>query len=222
MRRLFCNLVPVVGMLLLAPLMLQAEPVEQINHGRLQQTLATLAESDGFFCRFTQIVYFAGGGDQLYSGTLFIRRPGHFRWQYMIPYQQLYVSAGDVVWHYEPDLMQAERITELDAIDPVAMKLLDGRIGVKDIEVLGSEPVDNDIIAYRIRLAGGSELSFAVDANNQPVWIESEDMLGNRNRVILSDIDMQDIPDSEFEFAVPEGVDVVDISAAEADNGHLE
>jgi outer membrane lipoprotein carrier protein len=106
-----------------------AEPVTgKAVPEQLDRALNQMAETPGISCEFLQIVYFSDGGEQRYSGTLSISRPGRFHWKYLMPYEQLYVSDGNGVWHYEADLMQAERLQSLDAVDPVVMKLLDGRV----------------------------------------------------------------------------------------------
>ncbi len=188
--------------------------VEGEDVKKLTRALSKMAENAGFSCLFRQVVYFSEGGEQHYSGTLAIRRPGHFRWQYVVPYEQLYISDGGVVWHYEADLMQAERMESLDAVDPVAMKLLDGRVGVKDIKLLATEKLESGDIAYRIQIADGPELILTFLASGDLHWLESEDMLGNRNRMILSDVDRQTPPKSIFSFTPPEGVEVIDIAGS--------
>lgn len=188
--------------------------VEKVATERLERALSKMMETAGFSCQFRQVVYFSEGGEQRYSGTLAIRRPGHFRWQYTAPYEQLYISNGGVVWHYEADLMQAERMKNLDAIDPVAMKLLDGRIGIKDIKLLATENLGAGHFSYFIRIDDGPELILAFSAIGELHWLESKDMLGNRNRIILSDINRKTPSKELFLFVPPEGVEVVDISGS--------
>ncbi|MES0371819.1 MAG: outer-membrane lipoprotein carrier protein LolA [Mariprofundaceae bacterium] len=191
------------------------EGVKTSATAELDQLLLKMAESDGFSCRFNQLVFFAEGGVQRYSGTLAIRKPGRFRWEYTLPYEQLYISSGSVVWHYEADLMQAERMKNLDAVDPVAMKLLDGRIGIKDIKLLATENLGAGNVSYRIKIDNGPELVLAFLAAGELHWLESEDMLGNRNRIILLDMIQKTLPDGLFLFIPPEGVEVVDIAGAD-------
>lgn len=179
---------------------------------KLEQLLSTMAESRGFSSQFRQLVFFAEGGEQSYSGALAIRRPGHFRWQYTLPYEQLYISNGGVVWHYEADLMQAERMKNLDAVDPVAMKLLDGRIGLKDIKLLATENLGAGNFSYRIKIDNGPELVLAFSAAGELHWLESKDMLGNRNRIILLEMNRKTPPVELFQFVPPEGIEVVDIA----------
>lgn len=188
--------------------------IEVGSADRLDKALSKLTRSGGFSCHFRQVVYFAEGGEQQYTGRLAIKRPGRFRWQYMTPYEQLYISNGDLIWHYEADLMQAERMQSLDMVDPVAMKLLDGRVGIKDIKLLATEKMKFNGIAYRIRIDRGPELLLAFTVADDLRWIESEDMLGNRNRMILSSVNREIPDDATFQFAPPEGVEVIDMAGA--------
>jgi len=190
--------------------------IEVGSADRLEKALSKLTKSGGFSCQFRQVVYFAEGGEQHYTGKLAIKRPGHFLWQYSTPYEQLYVSSGDLIWHYEADLMQAERMRSLDMVDPVAMKLLDGRVGIKDIKLLATEKLRFGGISYRIQIDQGPELLLAFSVADDLRWLESEDMLGNRNRMILSSVNREVPSDGVFQFVPPEGVEIIDVSGYES------
>jgi len=218
--RLF-SIVRVIGVVLicsLASLVMAAEPVtNKAGSQQLHRALDQLANLPGFSCEFLQVVYFEGGGEQRYSGTLSISRPGRFQWEYLMPYEQLYVSDGNGVWHYEADLMQAERLESLDAVDPVAMKLLDGRISNKDIELLSYENVGSDGVAYRIMVDRSQELTLALTNSGELRWLESEDVLGNRNRVLFINVEKKRRPDDYFVFVPPEGVDVINVAVPQVE-----
>ena len=177
----------------------------------LQQGLERLAKMDGFSCRFEQSITYGDGSEQLYSGTLAVAKQGRFRWQYIKPYDQLYVSKGDGIWLYEPDLMQAQWLDSLDAVDPIAMRLLEGRVKPSEITVLD---IDRDV--YHVRIAGdsnannGTELWLMLRHDGMPAWFESHDSLGNRNRMNLLAVKVSQPDLKQFEFTVPEGVDVMD------------
>ncbi|MDT8375950.1 MAG: outer-membrane lipoprotein carrier protein LolA [Mariprofundaceae bacterium] len=179
---------------------------------QLDMALNRMAETPGITCEFLQIVSFTDGGEQRYSGTLSISRPGRFHWKYLMPYEQLYVSDGNGVWHYEAELMQAERLQSLDAVDPVVMQLLDGRMSRKDIELLGFERLDRDETAYRITVDQKQELVLALTDSGELRWLESEDVLGNRNRIVFIGIEKKRQPDDYFRFVPPDGVDVINVA----------
>jgi len=177
----------------------------------LQQGLERLANMEGFSCRFEQSIAYGDGSEQFYSGTLAVAKQGRFRWEYTKPYEQLYVSNGDGIWLYEPDLMQAQWLESLDAVDPVAMRLLEGRVKPNEMTVL-------DILkgVYHVRIVGDANASNATELwlmlryDGMPAWFESRDSLDNRNRMKLLTVQTS-LPDlKQFKFTVPEGVDVMD------------
>ncbi len=173
----------------------------------LRQGLERLAVVGGFTCTFEQQLLFADGTRQTYSGTLAVRRPMRFRWHYTAPYEQLYVSDGMRIWHYEPDLMQVRVLRHLDEIDPVVMRLLDGSVGLDDMEVIKA---DRDRRRYHVRVGAANRIWLELGAHGQLSVIESVDMLGNRNRIRLLDIHATRPPESTFVFTIPPGVDVVE------------
>jgi len=174
----------------------------------LKKGLDRLAALAGFSCEFEQIIFYDDGSKQVYNGTLAVAKGGHFRWQYVKPYEQLYISNGDGVWLYEPDLMQAQWLQSITAVDPVAMRLLEGRVKSEEVQVL-----DEVAGVYHVRLGAGdqaTELWLALDKQGLPVWFETRDSLDNRNRMRLLSINEQKPKKEIFEFKVPEGVDTID------------
>jgi outer membrane lipoprotein carrier protein len=49
-------------------------------------------------------------------GTLYLSRPGRFRWSYTDPDGQLVVADGDRVWLYDPDLEQVSHQSQAEAL----------------------------------------------------------------------------------------------------------
>jgi chaperone LolA len=174
----------------------------------LSKGLQQLAKLSGFSCRFEQTVFYSDGSKQSYQGTLAVARFGHFRWHYTKPYEQLYVSNGHGIWLYEPDLLQAQWLESLDAVDPVAMRLLEGRVKAKEVHLL-----DEQAGVYHVRIGDkkdAPELWLSLNRKGMPVWFESRDSLDNRNRMRLISIQQKKPAMKQFEFEVPEGIDVVD------------
>ncbi len=176
---------------------------------RAMQRLASLS---GFQCRFEQKMLFSDGGSQQYAGELAVRRPGRFRWQYLQPYEQLYVSDGSLIWHYEPDLMQAEKLGDLEAVDPVVMRLLDGRLSASDIRVVESAAGD-ERRRYRIALGDAQPVWLVFDASGDLEMIERRDVLGNINRMRFADCAYIAPSENLFSFSPPAGVEVLDMRA---------
>ena len=174
----------------------------------LSHALHKLSQLSGFSCNFEQTLFYTDGSEQHYQGTLAVAKFGHFRWQYHKPYEQLYVSNGDGIWLYEPDLMQVQWLKSLDAVDPIVMRLLEGRVQENEVHVLN---VSKGV--YHVRIGNqetAPELWLALNAEGMPQWFESRDSLDNRNRMWLIAIQQKKPKAKQFEFEVPDGVDVVD------------
>ena len=57
--------------------------------------------------KFTQVLNDAQSNKvQESSGTVWIQRPGLFRWEYTKPYPQVIVADGKHIWIYDPELEQ--------------------------------------------------------------------------------------------------------------------
>ena len=204
--------------LLAALLMLQACLVQaSTQSGTLDKgsalgvALEKLSVLQGFSADFEQVLTYAEGGKRVYQGRLSVLRPGKFRWHYVKPYEQLYVSNGDGIWLYEPDLLQAQRLRDLGDVDPIVMQLLDGRVSLADIQVLQYESFADGLSSWNVRIGQAGkqvEVWLGVKAQ-QLIWIESRDMLSNRNRLNLQHIKKTPPAAEIFEFKAPEGVDVI-------------
>ncbi len=178
----------------------------------LLHAVHAFSASRGFSCTFQQEIQFAGGGGQRYVGRIDVRRPGRFRWEYRKPYVQLYVADGRAIWHYEPDLMQVQRLDELDAVDPVVMSLLDGRLHERDLVLIDHEATKLGH-RYMVRLGKAPPVWLEFDAEERLLAVETKDALGHRNRIEFFGCSLQLPPLQRFRFSVPEGVDVVDVRA---------
>ena len=200
------RVIPLLMPALLVPLLaIAASLPAPLAHG-----IKRLDALKGFSCDFEQTLSYADGSQRHYTGRLDVRRPGHFRWQYLQPYAQLYVSDGKGIWHYEPDLMQAEHIRSLQAVDPMAMRLLDGCIQASQIRLLADEAgMHASVYRYKIRIGKGPELWLGLHADGTLVYVESVDALGNRNRITLGRFSPIAPPAEVFRFSPPAGVDIV-------------
>ena len=193
------------------PLSGAAEPDATVR-ARFDANLKKLSQPDGFKCKFDQRIIYADGGSQTYSGQIDVRRPGMFRWQYEKPYVQLYAGDGQVIWHYEPDLMQAERLKNLEAVDPVVMQILDGRVKPQDValEQYWHDSVLN-VNRYQMHVGDSPTLWMGLNMDGTLAYVESKDQLDNINRVTLNHCSFIAPEVKHFSFVPPDGVDVLDI-----------
>ncbi len=200
-----------LGCILLCVLLpMQAAALEA--NTELYTALQRMAKAKGFASPFEQAIVYADGGTRRYQGELAVLKPGKFRWAYHKPYEQLYVSNGHGIWLYEPDLMQAQLLQDLGEVDPVVLQLLDGRVSLDDVELLRSEDDGDGYTSWHVRVQSASgqgvEVWLGVHAG-MLAWIESRDVLGNRNRLRLLALDFTPPPADIFEFEAPDGVDVI-------------
>jgi len=178
-------------------------------------SIRRLSKLKGFSCRFDQLMVFSDGGDEHYSGTLAILKPKRFRWQYQKPYEQLYIGDGQTIWHYEPDLMQAERLSNLESVDPAVMRLLNGQIKPSEIRML-QQGYDKtlDISRFQVSIEQSPRVWLGFSKQGNLIYIERQDMLGNRNQMYLSECSYVAPAEKLFSFTPPADVDVLDMRSA--------
>ncbi len=87
--------------------------------------------------------------DRVSEGEVMLEKPGKFRWDYEAPYEQLIVSDGERVWHYDVDL---EQVT----VQPLANSMGSTPLGL----LMGDAPI-----------ASGFEVS-ALESGHQERWFE--------------------------------------------------
>jgi len=174
----------------------------------LRQSLEHLTTLSGFSCSFEQVLIFSDASEKHYAGSLAVRRPMRFRWHYTEPYEQLFVSDGSRIWHYEPDLMQVRILQSMQDVDPVVMRLLDGGIGPEDIELIEADVKKR---RYYVRIGDDSRVWIGLTDQAKLAYVESLDGLGNRNRIRLIGVSERLPGAGEFTFTVPAGVDVVNV-----------
>jgi len=172
--------------------------------------LQALARLQGLSCRFVQTIVHEDGTKTKASGTLELRRGGMFRFAYEKPYEQLYISDGKTIWHYEPDLMQAERLSRLEVADLGALRILAGKSLQKEVELLAEQQTQGRRwLKLRLR-ATGRVVWLALDRQGHPVALRSRDALGAENRMELLHCRFVPPPRHRFAFRPPPGVDLID------------
>ena len=150
------------------------------------------------------------------EGTLRIKRPGRFRWDYTEPYEQLVLSDGEQLWLYDSDLEQAT-VKQLDeSLSATPAMLLSGSGELSDgFEIIGVydasgvvwvslEPKADDTDFQTLSLGfKGQELAF----------MQLSDRLDQVTRIEFSNIVRNEtLEDRAFDFVPPEGVDVIGLS----------
>jgi len=192
--------------LLLAPALASADPLE-----RFRDYLNDIGSAR---TEFEQKVF--DRGDRLVqssSGSFAFQRPGRFRWQIRVPYEQLIVGDGERVWIYDPDLRQVTVRALGRALGSTPAALLAGATDVQrafeladggradGLEWLEAKPRDKDAGFERIRLGLSAD---GVEA------MELFDHFGQTTRLRFSRfVRNPTFEPSTFRFTPPKGVDVL-------------
>jgi outer membrane lipoprotein carrier protein len=168
----------------------------------------------GLKAQFNQTVSDRNGRKtQEASGTLFLSRPGKFRWVYKKPYAQLIVGDGKKLWIYDEDLDQVT-VRNLDqAIGESPAALLAGN---NDIEKLFNlrDAGEKDGLEWLEATPKGKEGSFEKFRmgfkGNDLAAMELQDNFGQTTQLRFTGFERNPaMGGSLFRFTPPKGVDVI-------------
>jgi outer membrane lipoprotein carrier protein len=199
------------NLLISMALMAIALPVQADALARLD---SFVAGTKSLKAQFTQTVYDRNGRKtQEASGTLFLLRPGKFRWVYKKPYAQLIVGDGKKLWIYDEDLDQVT-VRKLDqALGESPAALLAGN---NDLERMFSvnEAGDKDGLEWLEATPKGKEGSFDKVRmgfrGNDLVAMELQDNFGQTTLLRFTALERNpSMGSSLFRFTPPKGVDVI-------------
>lgn len=196
------------ALLLTAPLLATAQDA---GYKKVEQFLNDL---QGLQAQFQQTLTDSKGVVTSEStGTLAIRRPNRFRWDYREPNPQLIVSDGARIWLYDKDLEQVTVRRVDESLSATPAMLLSGEGALEDnfkvtqsqregaVQWVNLEPKRNDTDFKWVRLG------FAGDALK---FMQLADKLGQTTTLEFSGFERNPPLDpSRFVFEVPPGVDVI-------------
>ncbi|MEY8203659.1 MAG: outer membrane lipoprotein chaperone LolA [Bermanella sp.] len=151
---------------------------------------------------------------QTQKGSLQLKRPNKFRWQSQSPFEQLLLSNGETLWQYDEDLEQVS-IQPLDQrLSVTPALLLTGNVKsiAQEYEVYGEAldseyhfvliPKRHDTLFDRLRLE--------FDGNKLLSRMVIKDEVGQKTIIRLLNVKQaQVLDDSQFEFTIPPGIDVI-------------
>ncbi len=201
----------VLAAVLLLPGLASAAPQAGNAIARLQ---AFLRDVHSLKADFTQVVLNTNLQQVKKSvGTLAIKRPDRFRWDYATPNKEIIVADGKRVWIYDVELQQVtvKPLSGTLAASPAVLLSgsndVDKSFAVKDLgesnglEWVGLTPKTQDTDFDNVKL-GFKGAAIAV--------MELKDALGNLTRITFSHLILNPaIPDSLFRFTPPAGADVI-------------
>jgi chaperone LolA len=186
----------------------------QVLGGAIEELQSFVNQSVSGQASFVQRVYDSTGAlVQESSGDLRFSRPGKFKWHYVEPYEQLLVGDGDFLWVYDLDLMQVTRVSLDQALGSSPAALL---YGSEDIDsYFGLEALSSDGSLLRVRVIPYEESGLferieigltASIVRNMTLY----DYFGQKTVIEFGQFSIpSNFNDDEFEFEVPDNVDLV-------------
>jgi outer membrane lipoprotein carrier protein len=186
---------------------------KDLDAGR-QRVEMFLQGLEGLQARFDQVLTDRSGEiiDKA-NGTLAIRRPNRFRWDYDAPYEQVIVADGERIWLYDSDLEQVTVRKLDDTLSATPAMLLSGQGNLEDnfkvtqygreagIDWVRMEPKRGDTDFKWVRLGFEGPVLRAMQLS---------DKLGQTTQIEFSNLERNPPLDpSRFTFTIPPGADVI-------------
>jgi outer membrane lipoprotein carrier protein len=179
----------------------------------------------GFSADFKQTFLSADTGTSLEeSGSLVIKKGGFMRWEYNAPDEKLFICDSKDCYNYiiEEKIAQVISLKNIDARS-TPMLFFTGKGDLKrdfnaeylnENAVYGKEPSSHKI--KLIPKGGQEQFEYLVAIVDKKsffiIRLLVVDLLGNQTEYIFDSLkELKSIPDSEFKFTPPEGVEIVNI-----------
>ena len=163
---------------------------------------------------FTQVVLDSNGKQVKQSaGTLIIKRPDRFRWDYAKPNEEEVVADGKPLWLYDVALQQVTVKTLNDTLAASPAVLLAGSNDV-DKSFTVADAGEHDGISWLSLTPKVKDTDFEsvrLGFKGQDVAVmELKDNLGNTTRISFDHVQRNPaVGDDSFKFIPPAGADVV-------------
>jgi outer membrane lipoprotein carrier protein len=150
------------------------------------------------------------------SGTLVIKRPGKFHWEYQKPNAQTIVSDGERIWLYDPELEQVTIRRAQLSISGTPAVLLSGQSNWRDsFEVERAEQRDNLLVINLAPKRADTDFKRVQMAlkGAQLVAMSLTDKLGQSTVLDFKQFKRNAlVSESLFKFTPPKNADVIDNS----------
>ena len=182
-------------------------PVEQLS--KELQPMVTLSAD------FSQTITDADGSLlQEASGQLTVKRPRHFHWKTLKPYEHLVVTDGKDLWLYDVDLEQITKQAFNEDLDKAPALLLSGEIDEINKQYEVTLDADNENKnTFKLSPNDGdalfSQLSISFVDGILSAMVLS-DSFGQTTTITFSNTQLNPrIDDDIFNFVPPNGIDVI-------------
>jgi outer membrane lipoprotein carrier protein len=196
--------------LLQGPAWARTDAADDAALARVERSLATLGSVRAEFTQ--ELLEQDAKTPQRATGTLYIAKPGRFRWDYTTP-KQLIVCDGTRLWLYDPELEQVTVRAVRDTLSQTPAMLLSGDAHVGDgfvvhdggrsegLEWVRLTPRRDDADFRELRLGFAGEVLRR---------LEFSDKLNAVTRIVLTRVERNvRLDDALFRFVPPAGVDVI-------------
>lgn len=147
------------------------------------------------------------------NGTLAIRRPGRFRWDYREPSEQVIVADGSRIWLYDADLEQVTVRKLDDTLSATPAMLLSGQGNLQENFSVTQTSQEGGVFWVRMQPKRDDtdfkwvRLGFEGNALR---FMQLADKLGQTTNLEFSQLERNPALDpSRFTFTVPPGADVI-------------
>jgi outer membrane lipoprotein carrier protein len=170
---------------------------------------------------FTE-TYRGAGITRTESGTLWLRRPGKMRWEYMEPREKLFVSDGKTAFFYVPGERQARKapLKKLDDLRSPLRYLLGKTKLKKEFDKLtaraGDQPGSVIVRGVPRNMSDRvAEVSLDVNPAGEIQRIQIDEVDGSQTEFTFSSM-QENVPveDARFRFQPPAGVELIEGTTA--------
>jgi len=187
-----------------------AEPKISVGEAYLEEFLAKTQTLEAGFAQTLRT--HDGEVLQQSEGTFYLDRPGKFRWNYRLPYEQIIVSDGVRVWIHDVELQQVTVQKKVASLPSSPMALLENSATLhKNFEVV---PLDEQSGIYRLKLLSKTkesdfgEIIVGLDSKGLR-FMQLHDQFEQVTDIVFSNVSTNtQLAKEIFEFIPPEGVDV--------------
>jgi outer membrane lipoprotein carrier protein len=185
--------------------------------GAIAALEAILAQTQTLSAQVDQLLLDQDGRElQETRALLLMEKPSHFHWAITEPYEQLTVTDGATLWHYEPDLDQVTIDTFDDnEVDRVPAMLLNGDADtIRAAYDVSSTNMGGELVRFVLIPRNPDRLFERLSVTFRGAVLEEmqfEDSLGQQTSLGFHEVS-RNVPldASNFSFTPPDGIDVID------------
>ncbi|WP_434339859.1 outer membrane lipoprotein chaperone LolA [Motilimonas cestriensis] len=175
----------------------------------LQQKLHKVSQFSANFSQ--QVLDLDGKVIQEASGELNVAHPDKFRWQVLMPDEELVLSNGNTVWVYSPFVEQVTLLDQADAVAGTPFLLLAStdKAVWQQYEVVAKQ--QEFVIKPKDEQASIAEFTMKFNQKDQLIGFSIKERQGQTSQFVLTEFNSKNtFKGSDFEFVIPEGVEVDD------------